>query len=101
MFSVFGTSAAKAPSAPAVPDDVLPDYFPRAPKECKAEAEIFFTCFTEKSVKTSDTDTEAGIRGLQECLNLKKSYESCMGKLDSSKLDRRYEVNEEYRRKSK
>ena len=31
---------------------VMPTFFPRAPKECKAPAETFFECFTAKvSVK--------------------------------------------------
>ncbi len=58
----------------------LPDFFPATSKNCTNVAEPFFTCFTEKSVKNSPTDTEAGQRGLTACAKELKAYSACMEK---------------------
>lgn len=78
----------------SVPEDRLPDYFPKIVKECKVEADAFFKCFSDNSKKNDASDKNAGVRGLTECRDLKWNYENCMSKVDSSKLSKRFEVNE-------
>lgn len=71
----------------SIPDDILPDFFPRMTKTCVVPSTAFFNCLSAKSVKSSDSDTSAGVRGLQECLKEKKSYETCMIKNDPKRDD--------------
>lgn len=64
----------------AVLVDSLPDFFPATTKLCVKQSEAFFNCFSEKSVKSSDGDIEAGSRGLRDCLTEKAEYVTCMTK---------------------
>jgi hypothetical protein len=63
-------------------EERLPDYFPRTVKSCVKLSDTFFGCLFEKSNKASPEDIEAGVRGIRECLNQKKAYESCMLRYD-------------------
>lgn len=62
----------------------VPDFFPATSKNCVSVADPFFSCFTEKSVKNSPTDTEAGQRGLSACAKELNAYTVCMEKELSS-----------------
>ena len=64
----------------AVLVDTLPDFFPATTKLCVKHSEAFFKCFSEKSVKSSDGDIEAGARGLKDCVIEKADYVNCMTK---------------------
>jgi hypothetical protein len=64
----------------AVLVDTLPDFFPATTKLCVKPSEAFFKCFSEKSVKSSDGDIEAGARGLKDCMKEKADYVNCMNK---------------------
>ena len=74
----------------AVLVDTLPDFFPATTKLCVKQSEAFFSCFSEKSVKSSDDDTDAGARGLKDCTKLKNDYVTCMTK--NGPKDRRHRV---------
>ncbi len=87
------TTNAVANGSSQIPEDVLPEYFPRKPAECRETAELFFNCFNENSKKVDAYDKNSGVRGLVECKTLKLSYEECMSKLDKSKLSKRFEVS--------
>ena len=67
----------------AIPDTSLADFFPRTTKQCVKPSAEFFKCLSEKSVKSTDADVEAGARGLSQCLKEKKLYETCMLKNDA------------------
>ena len=41
------------PTPSTIPEDKLPDYFPKIVKECKVEADTFFKCFSDNSKKTN------------------------------------------------
>ena len=73
-------------------ENVLPYYFPRAPKECGAAANTFFACFSDKSQKRSSEDSESGITGLKACLTEKLIYERCMTEIEKRKPQKRYRV---------
>ena len=64
------------------PEETLPDFFPRVVKLCSIPADAFFKCISEKSIKESNGDIEAGSRGIRACLKEKKLYEICMIKHD-------------------
>lgn len=82
-------------STSAVPETSLADFFPRTTKLCLKPSAAFFTCLSEKSVKSSDADIEAGARGLSQCLKEKKTYEACMLKNDVKINDpKRHRVRE-------
>ena len=81
------------PTPSTIPEDKLPDYFPKIVKECKVEADTFFKCFSDNSKKTNPSDKNAGVRGLTECRDMKWNYENCMAKVDISKLNKRFEVD--------
>lgn len=68
-------------------DETLPDFFPRVVKLCVKPSNAFFQCISEKSVKESNSDVEAGNRGIRACLNEKKLYETCMLKHDPKMND--------------
>jgi len=70
----------------------LPSFFPYAPKDCKLQAEQFFSCFYTKSIKLSETDTDSGLRGLQQCILDKNAYEKCMTQFEKKKQPRRLRV---------
>lgn len=70
-------------TTPAIPDTSLADFFPRTTKLCVKPSAEFFKCLSEKSVKSTDADVEAGARGLSQCLKEKKIYETCMLKNDA------------------
>lgn len=76
-------------------NEILPDYFPRTTKSCVKIADTFFDCLFEKSKKTSPEDTDAGVRGIRDCLNQKKAYETCMLRYDpkSVKDPKRHRVS--------
>lgn len=81
-------------------DEKLPDFFPRAPKECKAEAEEFFSCYYSNSKKSGPNDKNSGLKALMECKALKQKYEQCVvTKVDSERLYKQFQVHEEYRSK--
>ena len=69
------------------PEETLPDFFPRVVKLCSKPADAFFKCISEKSVKDSNGDIEAGNRGVRACLKEKKLYETCMMKHDPKMND--------------
>lgn len=77
-------------SKSSIPPDQLPDFFPRAPKECSLVSQQFFTCFHENTEKISNDDTEAGVRGLAKCLNEKTAYEKCMLNLEKKSAPKKY-----------
>lgn len=83
--------------------NILPDYFPYNPKECRMVGSKFFECFSKASEKKTIDDTMAGIHGLEACMKEKKGYEQCMNVLiakesKESKANKRYRVQEEYRK---
>jgi hypothetical protein len=81
-------------------DEKLPDFFPRAPKECKSEAEAFFSCYYANGKKSGPDDKNSGQKALMECKTLKQAYEQCVvTKVDSARLYKRFQVHEEYRSK--
>ena len=81
-------------------DDKLPPFFPRSPAECKVESASFFECFNNHAKKNSPDDKNAGVRAVVECKALKHKYEDCMNtKVDKSKLNKKFQVHEEYRSK--
>ena len=57
---------------------VLPSFFPHSTKECRKVADPFFECFSKNAIKTSDSDTDAGSRGLNKCLTEMNKYSDCM-----------------------
>ena len=71
----------------------LPPSFPYAPKECKAVADTFFECFTKLSIKENNNDTEAGNRGLSQCLKEMKKYSDCMEAFEKKKPPRLMRVS--------
>ena len=71
---------------------VISESFPRAPKICKTQADLFFNCFTANSVKRESDDKEAGVRGVQACLKEKILYEKCKQKFEQSNPPKRYRV---------
>mmetsp|Transcript_28261 Transcript_28261/g.28547 ORF Transcript_28261/g.28547 Transcript_28261/m.28547 type:complete len:89 (+) Transcript_28261:248-514(+) len=81
----------------SIADNTLPDFFPLAPKQCKVKATSFFDCFTVKSAKQNDNDSQSGVIGLAACLQQKKEYEKCMIAYEKSHVPKRYRVQEEYR----
>lgn len=89
---------ASSSSAVVATEERMPDFFPRSVKQCTKVSDAFFTCFTEKSAKKSDDDTECGQIGLKGCLSQKKTYEQCMQRYDTRAKDpKRHRVQEEYR----
>jgi hypothetical protein len=64
--------------AAVIPEDRLPDFFPRKIKQCIDPTDKFFKCLFENSKKTSADDVTAGSVGLKACLKQKKNYETCM-----------------------
>jgi hypothetical protein len=56
----------------------LPDYFPASIAACSKVSNEFFDCFSTKSIKSSDTDTEAGQRALNACQKELAAYKKCM-----------------------
>eukprot|EP01041_Mallomonas_annulata_P008106 gene8106-16643_t len=82
-------------------DTTLPDFFPTSTKQCKASADAFFSCFSLKSKKSDEKDTQAGVKGVLSCLKEKKEYEKCMVAFEKKNAPKRYRVQEEYRKSSK
>lgn len=79
-------------------DEKLPDFFPRTPKECKAEADAFFSCYYTNGKKSSPEDKNSGLKALMECKTLKQQYEQCVvTKVDPKRLYKQFQVHEEYR----
>lgn len=72
----------------------LADHFPRVHEKCKAPADKFFECFSEKGTQPKEGDAEAGRKGLAACANLMQNYDQCMTKIPAKSLVR---VQEEYR----
>lgn len=71
---------------------LLPTFFPYAPKECKIQSDEFFNCFSSKSIKSSEIDSEAGVRGQKECILLQQKYEKCMIAVERKRPPRRMRV---------
>lgn len=81
-------------SATQISTDLLPDSFPRAPKECKRASDDFFGCFNTNAVKSASGDADAGVRGLQKCLGQLKSYKKCMESFEAKNPPKRFRVSE-------
>lgn len=80
------------------PPDKMAPFFPKTSKECADSTNSFFKCLNEKTLRVSETDTEAGTRALAMCVDQKAAYEVCMQKTDKIKKPKKYfRVQEEYR----
>lgn len=76
----FSASSSK-PNATAASDEelkTLPGFFPASTRQCAKVSQEFFDCFSLQAVKTSDSDIDAGDRGLKACQKELKAYKSCM-----------------------
>jgi len=100
-----------------IADNILPPFFPRAPKQCESSSQSFFSCLSVNSTKlgnlsliftyiailayvnfVDNDDAEAGVRGLKSCLKEKKNYERCMLAYEKTNEVKLYRVQKEYRK---
>ena len=58
----------------------MTDSFPKSPAPCREVSQKFFSCFNQNCKKEKDNDANAGIRGLEACLQEKVLYDTCMEK---------------------
>ncbi|KAJ8600874.1 hypothetical protein CTAYLR_006987 [Chrysophaeum taylorii] len=78
--------------------NALPDFFPLAPKACAKPAAAFFDCFSEKGNQHTQSDPDAGAKGLAECAQTLAAYEQCMTRWRrKTPQPPLYRVPEEYR----
>jgi hypothetical protein len=84
-------------SAPITQEDVntLPGYFPATTRNCATISQPFFDCFSKQAVKSTNTDTEAGVRGLKACTKELLAYKFCMEKTlaTGSSKEKRFRVS--------
>ena len=67
---------------------LLPNYFPLIDKkkQCKTVAKEFFNCFEEKGKQLENIrDSEAGQKGLNQCVKELEAYKQCMQKVGADK----------------
>jgi len=77
---------------------LLGNYFPRT-KGCEGPGERFMDCFSKAATKLDAEDSSAGQRGLKICARELADYDACMKKALPDKVEKRYRVQEEYRKR--